>query len=214
MRSYILQFLCGATIVGNAIASPSSRIDTRTTDVKACLQTHGITFFDNSSADWANISKPFILRCIFTPLVIVDSTTEPQVTDAVNSATGVGLRVQAKGGGHSYASFSRGGQDGSVIIDMRHFKTIELDQGKSYQCMQDEANDQRLGSQRSEQVRNLETLPQNYLHKDSEHYPTALALVSVSAVMPLTEGTVTLGDYGVSHWTISILWISYLRTEV
>lgn len=42
-------------------------------------------------------------------------------------AAASGLKVQAKSGGHSYASFSSGGKNGSLIVDLRAFNTIEVD---------------------------------------------------------------------------------------
>ena len=37
------------------------------------------------------------------------------------------MKVQAKSGGHSYASFSSGGQNGSMVVDLASFQNIEVD---------------------------------------------------------------------------------------
>ena len=38
--------------------------------------------------------------------------------------------MQPKGGGHSYASYSSGGRDGSLIVDMENFDLVEVDRCK------------------------------------------------------------------------------------
>ena len=50
--------------------------------------------------------------------------TPEHVSDAVACAAAANLKVQAKGSGHSYASFSSGGQDGSVVVAMENFNTV------------------------------------------------------------------------------------------
>lgn len=49
------------------------------------------------------------------------------VSDAVVCASISGVKVQAKSGGHSYASFSSGGQSGSMVIDLENFQSISVD---------------------------------------------------------------------------------------
>jgi len=48
------------------------------------------------------------------------------VSFSIICAAASGLKIQAKSGGHSYASFSSGGKNGSLIIDLRAFNEIEL----------------------------------------------------------------------------------------
>lgn len=70
---------------------------------------------------------PFNRRLDYTPAVIVYPSTPQQVSDAVLCAGYTGIKVQPKSGGHSYASFSSGGQDGSLIIDLEPFQEINVD---------------------------------------------------------------------------------------
>lgn len=67
------------------------------------------------------------MRLEYTPAVIIIPTTIQHVSDAVLCASKNGLKVQAKSGGHSYASFSTGGQNGSMVVDLREFQDITLD---------------------------------------------------------------------------------------
>jgi hypothetical protein len=62
----------------------------------------------------------------YKPAAIILPTTAQQVSDAVVCAGKNNLKVQARSGGHSYASFSTGGKDGSVVIDLQNFQTINV----------------------------------------------------------------------------------------
>ena len=80
-----------------------------------------------SSPDFPALAKPYNLRLAYTPAVIVVPTTTKHVSDAVVCASQNGVKVQAKGGGHSYASYSSGGQNGSMVIDLENFHDISVD---------------------------------------------------------------------------------------
>lgn len=82
-----------------------------------------------ADAEYAELVEPFNLRLPYKPAVVVLPTTNQHVQDAVICAAQSGLKVQAKSGGHSYASFSSGGKDGSMIINLQALQTIRLDQG-------------------------------------------------------------------------------------
>jgi hypothetical protein len=100
-------------------------------DVMDCLSTKNVPHADQNSANWTALSTPYNLRLVYEPAVIMIPETSDQVSDAVTCAAAAGLKVQAKGGGHSYASFSSGGQNGSAIIDMEKFGLIDVDQCES-----------------------------------------------------------------------------------
>lgn len=51
------------------------------------------------------------------------------MSDAVRCAANSGVKVQAKSGGHSYASYSLGGKNGSMMIDLEPLQEISLDNG-------------------------------------------------------------------------------------
>ncbi len=61
------------------------------------------------------------------PAAITLPNTSQQVSDSVTCAAAAGVKVQAKSGGHSYASFSSGGHDGSLIVDLEEFNSISVD---------------------------------------------------------------------------------------
>jgi hypothetical protein len=113
------------------IAHPSSlslkRSGSAFETITACLDSHHVIYVTQSSVDWTQYTTPFNLRLEFTPAVITLPETSQEVSDSVICAAQAGLKVQSKSGGHSYASFSSGGRDGSVIIDLENFNTVEVD---------------------------------------------------------------------------------------
>jgi hypothetical protein len=80
-----------------------------------------------SDSDYDALVKPYNLARPFKPSVVVLPQTQQNVQDAVVCAGQAGLKVQAKSGGHSYASFSSGGKDGSMMISLQPFQKVELD---------------------------------------------------------------------------------------
>jgi FAD/FMN-containing dehydrogenase len=81
-----------------------------------------------SDAGYADLVKPYNLRLPYKPTVVVIPTTNHHVQDAVTCASEAGIKVQAKSGGHSYASFSSGGKDGSMMIDLQSLQTVKVDE--------------------------------------------------------------------------------------
>jgi hypothetical protein len=80
-----------------------------------------------SDAGYADLVEPYNLRLPYKPAVVVLPVTNQHVQDAVVCAAQSGLKVQAKSGGHSYASYSSGGKDGAMVIDLQPLQTINLD---------------------------------------------------------------------------------------
>lgn len=62
----------------------------------------------------------------YRPAVICLPDNDDDVLNAIKSARAHSFRVQAKGGGHSYAAYSSGGQDGSLILHMKKFSAVKL----------------------------------------------------------------------------------------
>ncbi|KAI0844891.1 putative glucooligosaccharide oxidase [Daldinia vernicosa] len=86
----------------------------------------GIPFKTPTDPDWATYSSTYNLRLPVTPAVVVVPSTVEHISNAITFAGKHGFKVQARSGGHSYASYSNGGVDGSIVIDLRkiHFRTI------------------------------------------------------------------------------------------
>lgn len=99
----------------------------RASGLEDCLSSRSVPIRLISSPDFPGLAEPFNLRLAYTPAVIVLPTTTKHISDAVLCASQNGIKVQAKSGGHSYASYSSGGQNGSVVIDLQNLQEISLD---------------------------------------------------------------------------------------
>jgi FAD/FMN-containing dehydrogenase len=93
-----------------------------------CLIEKSVPHKDPTHAEYAQLIIPFNTRLSYEPAVVVLPTTEQHVQDAVSCAAQTGLKVQARSGGHGYASHSIGGKDGSMNINLQGFQKIQLDE--------------------------------------------------------------------------------------
>ncbi|KAI0453891.1 Glucooligosaccharide oxidase [Xylaria acuta] len=89
----------------------------------------GIEIKTQLGMDWDHYSKPYNSRVPATPEVVILPETIEQVSHAVRIIAGWRFDIQARSGGHSYASHSNGGVDGSAVIDLRKFQNIDLLEG-------------------------------------------------------------------------------------
>lgn len=94
-----------------------------------CLATHNVPFVDSTSSRWIYLSTSYNLRIQYQPALITLPETTQNVADSVRCAAENGLKVQPKGGGHSYGSYSSGGQNGSLIVNLENFNNVTVDQG-------------------------------------------------------------------------------------
>ena len=99
----------------------------RATTLVDCLGNASVPISLLSSPNFAQLAEPYNLRLPYTPAVIVLPTTPQHVSDAVKCACSFGVKVQAKSGGHSYASYSSGGKNGSLIVDLEPLQGINVD---------------------------------------------------------------------------------------
>ena len=108
-------------------STTSSATPTASTTLTDCLNNKNVPISLISSPNFAQLAQPYNLRLPYTPAVIVLPTTPQHISDAVVCASEYGVKVQAKSGGHSYASFSSGGKDGSMVIDLEPLQNIVVD---------------------------------------------------------------------------------------
>ncbi|KAF4307564.1 putative glucooligosaccharide oxidase [Botryosphaeria dothidea] len=113
-----------ATASSTATSKPTSGASSGLTD---CLGEKDVPIKLTSDADFSDLAKPYNVHIPYTPAVIVIPTTVQHISDAVFCASKNGVKVQAKSGGHSYASYSSGGKDGSLIINLQKFQDVSLD---------------------------------------------------------------------------------------
>ncbi|KAI1424278.1 hypothetical protein F5Y12DRAFT_785433 [Xylaria sp. FL1777] len=89
-------------------------------------QLQGLEIKTPLDPDWASYSCTYNRRILVIPRIVILPATVEQAAQAVRWAAACGLKVQARSGGHSYASHSNGGVSGSVVVDLRKFQDIDL----------------------------------------------------------------------------------------
>ncbi|AEO63154.1 a2da38d3-a863-4ab5-9c5d-49416d8232d7 [Thermothielavioides terrestris] len=92
-----------------------------------CLSKASVPVDAPGSADYKLDVSSFNLRLNYTPVAVVGVNTTKQIQDAVSCARQLGLKANAKCGGHSYASFGLGGEDGHLVIEMSRMNKVVLD---------------------------------------------------------------------------------------
>lgn len=92
----------------------------------SCLSAAGLTPITSSSSSYSSDVAAYNQRLQPEPAAIIYPTSTAQVASAVACAKNAGVAVAAKGGGHSYASFGLGGSSGSLVIDLKTFKGITV----------------------------------------------------------------------------------------
>lgn len=121
--------MCLFAQVGHAsfIASIAS-LSTRQSGLLDCLGNKSVPLAVSTSANWTELVTTYNIRLQYEPVVIILPETTRQVSDAVVCASKNGIKVQAKSGGHSYASTSSGGKDGSMVVDLQRFHNVTVDE--------------------------------------------------------------------------------------
>ncbi|KAI0880935.1 putative glucooligosaccharide oxidase [Annulohypoxylon maeteangense] len=97
------------------------------TSIVEQLSGMSIPFKQPSDPDWAAYSSSLNTRLSFTPAIVVIPCDVSQIERALTCARKHELKVQARSGGHSYASHSIGGVDGAMVIDMRRFQSTNIE---------------------------------------------------------------------------------------
>ena len=115
-----LYALAGITLLTPIVAQSPQALVT-------CLSGANVTFTAPGDPSYASTATPFNLRLPYAPAAIAAPTSNEQVSAALLCAASSDIKVQARGGGHSYADFSLGGADGSLIIDLVNFSNIDVD---------------------------------------------------------------------------------------
>ncbi|KAN0064079.1 hypothetical protein ACQY0O_003243 [Thecaphora frezii] len=90
---------------------------------------HSFGVSSPSSSNFASLSSAYNTNFHYNPSYVVLPTSSKDVKAVIAclAAQQGRVKISPKGGGHSYAAYSLGGQDGSVVVDLRHFDTISID---------------------------------------------------------------------------------------
>ncbi|POS73719.1 glucooligosaccharide oxidase [Diaporthe helianthi] len=113
---------------GATFPPSTASLSTRQTGLLDCLYNNSVPRTVSTSANWTEFVISYNIRLQYDPAVIIIPETTQQVSDSVVCASLNGINVQAKSGGHSYASTSSGGKDGSMVVDLQRFHDVTVDE--------------------------------------------------------------------------------------
>lgn len=122
----------GAMILFTAFLSAMLQLSNpspgQTNTLRECLLGKAVPASYPTSPGFAELALPFNRRFSYTPVAIATPLTSTDVANSVSCARLNGVKVQARSGGHAYAAYSLGGKNGSLVIDLRNFKSVDLDE--------------------------------------------------------------------------------------
>ncbi|KAK0646726.1 hypothetical protein B0T16DRAFT_328146 [Cercophora newfieldiana] len=114
-----LSVTSAALAAGNPLAKRAAIDD--------CLKAANVPVDTKGSTDWNNDIRAFNQRLQYTPVAIAVARTTEHVAAAVSCAAKVGVKVNPKSGGHSYASFGLGGENGHLIVQLDRMSKVTVD---------------------------------------------------------------------------------------
>jgi FAD/FMN-containing dehydrogenase len=91
------------------------------------LEANGVDVVAPGSEKYEAAVKPFNHRVSWRPLAVAVPSTAEEVAMVVRCAGKHNVKIATKSGGHSYAGYGLGGRDGSLVVDMKKFRTLEVD---------------------------------------------------------------------------------------
>ncbi|KAG9127660.1 hypothetical protein FRC07_011246 [Ceratobasidium sp. 392] len=95
----------------------------------SCLtsSSSGGTIVSPSSSNYGSGRAAFNQRLSFKPAAIAYPKSAADVQKYVKCAASSKIAVVGRSGGHSYAAYGVGGQDGALVIDLKNMKSLTVD---------------------------------------------------------------------------------------
>ncbi|KAI0706913.1 FAD-binding domain-containing protein [Cerioporus squamosus] len=91
-----------------------------------CLEGAGLDPVVQGESDYATDAAPFNLRFDWKPAALVYPNDSAGVAAAVKCGAANGIKVNARSGGHSYAAFALGGEDGHLTVDLNNLRHLSV----------------------------------------------------------------------------------------
>lgn len=110
--------------------------------IDKCLTDAGVPIDTKGSDGWNEDVAPFNIRLPYLPTAISVPQTTKHIQDSVKCGRKLGIKVSAKSGGHSYASFGFGGENGHLVVELDQMYNVTYDAKKNIATVQPGA---RLG---------------------------------------------------------------------
>ncbi|KZL85522.1 glucooligosaccharide oxidase [Colletotrichum incanum] len=92
-----------------------------------CLAAAKVPYNTHNSSQWKADASPFNVRIPFVPASIAVPLTTEHIQAAVKCGRDNGVKVTPKCGGHSYANFGFGGEDGHLMLELDHMYNVTVD---------------------------------------------------------------------------------------
>ncbi|KAF1980240.1 carbohydrate oxidase from Microdochium Nivale in complex with substrate analogue [Bimuria novae-zelandiae CBS 107.79] len=124
------------------IASTADALVVTRATIEKCLTDAKVPVDTKGSEDWDEHVAPFNIRLPYLPTAISVPTTTKHIQDSVKCGKKLGIKVSAKSGGHSYASFGFGGENGHLVVELTDMYNVTYDAAKNLATVQPGA---RLG---------------------------------------------------------------------
>jgi len=118
-----LQLALSVTSAALAVANPLAK----RAAIDDCLKAANVPVDTKGSTDWNNDVRAFNQRIQYTPVAIAVVKNAEQVAAAIACGAKNGVKVNAKSGGHSYASFGLGGENGHLIVQLDRMSKVTVD---------------------------------------------------------------------------------------
>ncbi|GAA5838802.1 hypothetical protein JCM11251_006743 [Rhodosporidiobolus azoricus] len=104
----------------------------RDNGLSSCLRSKGLQPITQGVSSYEEKSAAYNQRLQPLPSVIIYPSNPSEISAALSCASSSSTRVSARGGGHSYASYGLGGDDGALVIDLGEFRNVTVDgQGRA-----------------------------------------------------------------------------------
>jgi FAD/FMN-containing dehydrogenase len=110
--------------------------------IDKCLTDAGVPVDTKGTPDYDRDVAPFNIRLPYTPTAISVPKTIKHIQDSVKCGKKLNIKVSAKSGGHSYASFGFGGENGHLVVELDRMYDVTYDAKKDIATVQPGA---RLG---------------------------------------------------------------------
>ncbi|KAF3809542.1 FAD-linked oxidoreductase azaL [Colletotrichum gloeosporioides] len=91
-----------------------------------CLSAASVPYNEKGSSEWEADGSPFNVRIPYVPVSIAVPLTTEHIQAAIKCGRDNGVKVTPKCGGHSYANFGFGGEDGHLMLELDHMYNVTL----------------------------------------------------------------------------------------
>ncbi|KAI0713966.1 FAD-binding domain-containing protein [Earliella scabrosa] len=91
-----------------------------------CLERAGLDPIVQGESEYATAAAPFNVRFSYKPAAVVYPNDAKDVSAAVKCGANHGVKVNARSGGHSYAAYALGGEDGHLTVSLDKLRTLKV----------------------------------------------------------------------------------------